>query len=295
VLRARVVCWVTLGLAGIVGCGSSGGPGSGARSDARADETPPPDAAGKPADVAAGIDLAVDLGAADAAATVEGDAEAAIDAGGAPDANQADAGSAAAGAVVWAIDNVKSIGGHAVSVLGAPAVIDTPQGKAVQFDGKGDALLMDYHPLAGIGQFTAEMIFRPDATGPTAQRVFHMQENATDDRVLFEIRLMNGNFFLDVVLKSGGTSLLLYTAGKVHPAGAWYAVAVVVDGTRARTYVDGVEQTTGTLAFKAPRPGRTSIGVRITKESFFKGAIRLARFTPRPLTPAELLAATAAP
>jgi hypothetical protein len=43
------------------------------------------------------------------------------------------------------------------------------------------------------------------------------------------------------------------------------------------------------FGFAAHKPGRTSVGVRITKMYFFKGAIRLARFTPRALTPAEFL------
>src|SRR5205823_4265853 len=51
-----------------------------------------------------------------------------------------DGGANPQGAIVWTIDNVHSIAGHPTSVLGAPKVIDTPAGKAVQFDGVGDAL-----------------------------------------------------------------------------------------------------------------------------------------------------------
>ena len=36
-------------------------------------------------------------------------------------------------------------------------------------------------------------------------------------------------------------------------------------------------------------PGRSSVGVRITKVNYFKGAVREARFTKRALTPAEFL------
>jgi hypothetical protein len=279
-------------LAGVLlaGCGSSASPAGVTREDAAEDPAKPDGAATEARDGAGSPDAHVapevppDAAIADAVST-DHDATMAVEAG-----TMADAQPGPTGAVVWAVDNLQAIGGHAVTVLGAPMVIDTPAGKAVQFDGKGDALLVDSHPVAGLAEFTAEIVFRPDAGGATAQRFFHMQENASDDRVLFEIRLMNGNFFLDVVLKSGGTSVLLYTAGKVHAAGAWYAVAVVVGGGRAHTYVDGVEQTMSAVNFKAPRPGRTSIGVRVTRDYFFKGAIRLARFTPRPLMPGELLA-----
>ena len=71
--------------------------------------------------------------------------------------------------------------------------------------------------------------------------------------------------------------------------GVWHAVGVAFDGTRARTYVDGVEQFTAAVQWKPLPPGRTAIGMRINEKSFFKGAMRLARFTPRALTPAELL------
>jgi len=79
--------------------------------------------------------------------------------------------------VTWTFDNLQKIGGHSVTVLGTPKVIDTPLGKAVQFNGATDALFFEVHPLAGAEKFTWEVIFRPDSDGPPAQRFFHMQEN----------------------------------------------------------------------------------------------------------------------
>ena len=38
----------------------------------------------------------------------------------------------------WAIDSVNEIGGHPVEVFGAPRVIDTPEGPAVEFSGDGE-------------------------------------------------------------------------------------------------------------------------------------------------------------
>src|SRR5262245_48304890 len=61
--------------------------------------------------------------------------------------------------VVWTVDNVESIGGHNVTVLGVPKIVETSQGRALKFDGKQDGLLVSAQPLAGFGAFTVEVIF----------------------------------------------------------------------------------------------------------------------------------------
>jgi hypothetical protein len=201
-----------------------------------------------------------------------------------------DAPATAAGAVSWAIDNLQSIAGHPTTVLGAPMVIETPAGKALAFDGVDDALFVENHPLAGLPQFTVEIYFRPDAGGSPAQRFFHMQDDSSGGRVLFETRLPGNNrWVLDVFIESAGGEVAVYDPAKTHPLGAWYHLAAVVDGQRARSYVNGVEQVSFPLSFRPHQGGRTSIGVRITRMYFFKGAIRSARFTPRVLAPAEFL------
>jgi hypothetical protein len=43
---------------------------------------------------------------------------------------------------VWMFDQTSAVGGHATQILGHPQVIDTPLGKAVQFNGVEDALTM---------------------------------------------------------------------------------------------------------------------------------------------------------
>ena len=70
---------------------------------------------------------------------------------------------------VWRFDQTASLGGHPAKALGHPQVIDTELGKAVAFDGVGDALMVDVHPLAGAATWTWEMIFRPDADGTAEQ------------------------------------------------------------------------------------------------------------------------------
>jgi hypothetical protein len=194
----------------------------------------------------------------------------------------------------WRFDSISRIAGHKTIVLGHPHVISTPAGKAIQFNGVDDAVFLDVHPFAGAGTWTWEVIFRPDADGSPEQRFFHLQENGTDNRMLFEIRLIpdktRGNqWCLDSFAKSGDSSLALMDRSKLHPAGVWYHAAAVYDGHEFRNYVDGVLEGKGDLHLNPQGAGRTSVGVRINKVNYFKGAVRMARMTPRALSVAEFL------
>src|SRR6267142_5200988 len=113
----------------------------------------------------------------------------------------------APGETTWTFDRLDKIGGLPVKVEGNPKVIETPLGKAVEFNGVDDSIYIDQHPLAGAEQFTFEAIFRPDG-GATEQRWFHLAERnpatgelvtagrtATQDsnaRFLFELRVIDG-------------------------------------------------------------------------------------------------------
>lgn len=196
-------------------------------------------------------------------------------------------------AEVWTFDRLTDIGGHPTTVLGDPKVIDTPVGKAVEFDGIDDGLIVDHHPLAGAEAFTWEAVFRPDG-GEPAQRWFHLNEYPatgadTENRMLFEIRVADGTWYLDSYTQSGAASKALMNKEARHPLGAWHHVASVYDGREFRNYVDGVREGAFEIQFAPHKPGRASIGTRINKVFFFKGAVRLARFTRRPLDPHEFL------
>ncbi|MGE0405771.1 MAG: LamG domain-containing protein [Candidatus Korobacteraceae bacterium] len=210
---------------------------------------------------------------------------------------------AADGETVWTFDSLDKIGGLTVKAEGNPALIETPAGKAVLFDGVDDALFIDKHPMAGFKTFTFEAIFRPDG-GAEAQRWFHLASvdpatglaanpTGTSDpnaRFLFEIRVVNGTeWYLDAFTNGDGYSRALMFRDKVHPVGRWYAVAQTYDGKTYRSYVNGVLQGEAALEFKPQPPGRSSVGVRINRVNYFKGAILKARFMERALPPGELL------
>jgi hypothetical protein len=204
---------------------------------------------------------------------------------------------ASVAAETWNFDRTDKLGGHATTVLGKPKVIKTPAGKAVEFDGKQDALFVDVHPLAGAETFTWEVIFRPDADGAPEQRFFHLQEKDpktggdTDARMLFEIRIINGKWCLDSFTNSGAgkAQKALMDRTRLFPLGEWYHVAQVYDGKQYRNYVNGAQVGFADIHLTPQGPGHSSAGVRINKVDYFKGAIRTARFTRQALTPEEFL------
>jgi hypothetical protein len=198
-------------------------------------------------------------------------------------------------AEIWMFNQTSAVGGYTTQVLGHPKMIETSFGKAVQFDGIDDALFIPVHPLAGAATWTWEVIFRPDVDGAPAQRFFHLSvlDPATgkdlDDRLLFEIRIVNGQWCLDSFAMAGGQSKTLLNCEKVHPLGKWYRVTAVYDGNTLSNYVGDELQGEGNVQLAPQRPGHSSVGVRINLKDHFKGAILEARFTRSALTPAEFL------
>lgn len=194
--------------------------------------------------------------------------------------------------VVWRFDNLDRIGGHELIVVGAPRVIESPGGKALEFNGVDDGVFLDVHPLAGMSEFTVEVVFKPYANGAPEQRFFHMQQEPSEERVMFETRLVQGDrWFLDTFIYSGEQKTTLYAEGNQHGIGPWYHAAIVVDGESFSHFVDGRLELSEPIRFQPPYSGRTSLGVRINKIHWFKGAIRTVRITPRALAPDEFLTA----
>ena len=58
----------------------------------------------------------------------------------------------------WELNAVDNLGGHPTQVLGVPKLVE---GKALEFAGQEDGLIIDVNPLAGMERFTLEVVFRP--------------------------------------------------------------------------------------------------------------------------------------
>jgi hypothetical protein len=192
-------------------------------------------------------------------------------------------------AETWNIDNLEKIGGHAATVLGHPRIVPAPGGKAVEFNGVDDAIFLKTHPLVAAQTWTWEVIFRPAAGGAPEQRFFHLQEDGSDNRMLFEIRVIGNQWCLDSFVKGGDASQALLDRTKLHTLDAWHHVAAVYDGHQYRNYVDGILEGSADIQLEPQKGGQTSIGVRFNKVNYFKGAILVARMTRRALTPGQFL------
>lgn len=191
--------------------------------------------------------------------------------------------------IVWKLDNLERIEGHRPVVLGDPLVIEAPDEKVLQFDGQDDALVFDANPLAGCREFTVEVVFRPDAGGSPEQRFVHMQE-VDDHRVLIETRLTpDGQWFLDTFLKSGESECTLYAEGFLHPVDEWFHAALVYKNGRMYHYVNGSIEMEGAVDFQPMSGGQTSVGSRLNRVYWYKGAVRAVGVTPRALSPAEFV------
>ncbi|HEY2040070.1 MAG TPA: LamG-like jellyroll fold domain-containing protein [Edaphobacter sp.] len=210
-------------------------------------------------------------------------------------------------ATTWRFDNLTRIGDAQVTAVGKPQVVDTSIGKAIHFEGHGntnssdlesgnptgDALYLNTAPLSGYTTYTFEVVFRPSSKGAPAQRFFHMQDNHSQSRRMFEIRIRNNQWCLDTVgidISHGAEQhgvTLACDAAHLHPLDRWYVVTATYDGKTLRGYVDGELQ--GEIGVTlAPLPaGTTSVGTRIDKRDFFTGDIYSAHFQSGVLSQAD--------
>ena len=179
------------------------------------------------------------------------------------------------------MNQTTSIGGHVPTVLGAPEVITEQNGKAIHFNGSTDGLLLPVNPLAGMSEFTIEVLFKPDTGGPAEQRFLHVQDEL-GSRALMEIRLLDQGWALDTFLYSlkNESKCPLLDRTKLHPSDRWTWVALVYANGHMAHYINGVKELEGDVAFPPMLAGQISLGVRQNKVYWFKGSLREVRFHP---------------
>ena len=190
---------------------------------------------------------------------------------------------------VWEFGDSSRCAGHEVTTLGGPRFEHVDGKIAAVFNGTSDALIVDAQPLAGAKRFTVELVFRPDPFGAEEQRFLHLD---TDDsnRILLETRLLsNDMWFLDTFILSQGVGRTLYAGEYRHPLGVWYHVALVCDGTVMSHYVNGVKEMEAPVGYGPVNAGKTSIGCRMNRVYWFKGAVRKIRFSHRALPVGEMM------
>ena len=177
-------------------------------------------------------------------------------------------------------------------VMGKPRIVQTALGPAVNFDGQDDAVFLNVNPLAGMEEFTIELIFRQDGNSPFEQRFLHIG-SIHGTRLLFESRVTpQQQWYFDAYVNLGSAEqqAILIDSTKTHPAGEWYCLAMTASKDGVVSYVNGVEQCRQALPYQPViTDARTSIGARQNLACWFKGDLYKLRITPKVLDPKDFL------
>jgi hypothetical protein len=188
----------------------------------------------------------------------------------------------------WLLANLLRKKSSMVEISGNPQIVSSPYGDVVSFNGIDDALFLNQLPLQSIQEFTVEMIFKPAINGVFEQRILHIGES-TKDRMLLEIRAVDNNWYFDGYTASGSNKKALIDEKLIHPLDQWYHVAFVVTPKNLTTFVNGKQELQEGFPFLPIEKGQTSIGVRMNKVCWFKGAIYKIRITPKQLKTNEFM------
>lgn len=175
-----------------------------------------------------------------------------------------------------------------VRIVGNSKLIEYKKGQALEFNGRNDGIFLHEMPLTNLKEFTIEVLFYPASGGNFEQRFFHTGE-ISGDRVLLEIRTTATNWYFDAFVQSGNQKMTLIDPKLLHPLNQWYHVAYVVDNGRLSTYINGQKELVGAITFSPIQTGKTSIGVRLNEQSWFKGTISQIRISPEALEPNQFM------
>jgi len=184
----------------------------------------------------------------------------------------------------WIISDFVNNSSIDIKLIGKPKLVESPWGKAVQFNGKSDGIFLEKLPVKDMEKMTIEVLFRPEKKGKKEQRFFHTGL-IESDRLLLETRVIKNQWCLDTYLRCGEQGLTLIDYNQMHDVDKWYHVAYVVNKGELTNYVNGVKELSGTMKMHPIKSGITSLGVRQNKISWFKGSIYKIKITPDVLSP----------
>jgi len=188
----------------------------------------------------------------------------------------------------WILSKLTSNNTKGANIAGNPGILKCKYGDAVSFDGSSDGIFLDSLPLANMEQFTVEIIFQPQSGGSFAQRFLHIGE-IQGNRILLELRSVKSGWYLDGFVKSGPNSCTLIDSLKLHPSDKWYHVACTLDKGKFTTYINGKKEKEGNIDFTPLKTGKTSVGVRQNKTSWFKGCIYEIKISGKALKPSGFI------
>lgn len=185
--------------------------------------------------------------------------------------------------IVWSMDSIEKDAGSLVTVLGDPRIVDEG---GMEFDGIDDGLLVHKNPVSGMEEFTIEVEIHPYSGYPEnrEQRFLHLQDPENEDRrILIELRLNDREeWYGDWFIKSQEGSLALLDSTSTHPVNEWATIRLDYKDGKMTGYVNGEQEVTGNINYHPINDkGKTSLGTRMDKRSWYKGGIRKIRFIPK--------------
>jgi hypothetical protein len=198
---------------------------------------------------------------------------------------------------IWDINSLDSTGGHDITVIGNPEIVDTELGDAVKFDGDGDMLLVDANPVGDAKEFTVEVIFKPDAAYSISNdpRFIHIQDpdDPMEKRIMMELRINPLNeWYLDGFMKTDIDDLALIKESLTHPTEEWMHAAITYKGNVFKTYVNGIEELSDTVKYNTDiinPTGKTSVGARMNEIKWYSGLIKTLKVSHKALEPSEFI------
>jgi hypothetical protein len=138
-----------------------------------------------------------------------------------------------------------------------------------------------------MNQFTIEAIFHPESGGSFEQRFLHLGMDK-EDRLLLETRTTENNlWYLDAFIATGAAANPLFDKENCIRSIDGHHVAFVIDNGYLTSYVDGIREMADKTVLTPMQGGRTSIGVRQNKISWFKGSIYSIKITDTVLAPEQ--------
>ncbi len=186
--------------------------------------------------------------------------------------------------IYWQLPKLINSKNREVTKVGCPQNVNDDVVASVSFDGIDDGIFIDTMPLKGLSSFTVEAVFFPQKEGSFEQRFLHIGE-VRGDRILLEIRANADCWYFDSYICAGGNKIALIDSLQTHPFDRWYHVAFVVDAGKLASYVNGNKELSGSVEITPLMTGKTSIGMRLNKVSWFKGKIAAIKISPKAIEP----------
>ena len=153
--------------------------------------------------------------------------------------------------IIWKLKDPNLVGGFTPVILGHPAIKAEGNDTSLYFNGIDNGLIIPTIPIENWSKFTIEVLFKPDGDGPAAPRFIHFEDTAFN-RGTLELRLTsNGQWYFDTFLKNGKTNkgLALIDSTKLHPVNKWYWAALIYDGKKMYSYINGKKELEGEIDF----------------------------------------------